>query len=199
MRPVIRVHAVYYRTNPILHGDPPLKPPIENWACLPAGSILTVWEGLEKSGIAGIKGVYSLNTGGGLITVVSMTQHYQGHARQVGRIASGLMHSMCRVMVVVDDDIDPSNAEEVLWAIATRSDPGTTFEIQLDCPSTWLDPMMSPERKDRGDLKASRALIIACRPWEWMDKFPAVNKASDELRARYYNKWRALFEGGNYR
>jgi len=199
MRPVIRVHAVYHRTNPILHGDPPLKPPIENWACLPAGSILTVWEGLEKSGIAGIKGVYSLNTGGGLITVVSITQQYQGHARQVGRIASGLMHSMCRVMVVVDDDIDPSNAEEVLWAIATRSDPGTTFEIQLDCPSTWLDPMMSPESKDRGDLKASRALIIACRPWEWRDKFPAVNKASDELRARYYNKWRALFEGGNYR
>ncbi|MEE8074640.1 MAG: hypothetical protein V3T60_03330, partial [Candidatus Binatia bacterium] len=67
-------------------------------------------------------------------------------------------------------------------------------EIQPDCPSTWLDPMLSPERKDRGDLKASRALIVACRPWEWRDQFPKVNRASDELRSRFYTKWRTLFE-----
>ena len=104
------------------------------------------------------------------------------------------MHSMCRVMIVVDEDIDPSNAEEVLWAIATRSDPETSFEIQRDCPSTWLDPMMPPEKKLKGDLRGSRALIIACRPWEWINEFPAVSKASDELRRKTYEKWSALFK-----
>jgi len=192
--PVIRVHAIYHRTNPILHGEPPLKPPIRYWICPPTSSTLAVWEGLEKSGIPGIKGAYALDTGGGLITVVAIKQQYAGHARQVGRVASGLMRSMCRVMVVVDDDIDPSNAEEVLWAIATRTDPETTFEIQRDCPSSALDPMIPPEQKRRRDYRSTRALILACRPWDWMDQFPTVNRASDELRGQVYSKWRSLFE-----
>ena len=99
-----------------------------------------------------------------------------------------------RIMVVMDDDIDPSNAEEVLWAIATRTDPETTFEIQRDCPSSPLDPMIPPEQKRRLDYRSSRALILACRPWDWMDQFPTVNRASDELRGQVYSKWRSLFE-----
>ncbi len=194
MAPVIRVQAVYYRTDPLLHGAPPLKPPMSTGLSTPSGSVLGVWEGLEKCGMAGIKGVYSLSTGGGFTTVVSVQQQYAGHARQVGRIASGLMHSMCRMIIVVDDDIDPSNAEEVLWAIATRSDPVTSFEIQPDSPSGTLDPMISPERKKSGPLTSGRALIIACRPWEWKDQFPAVNRASDALRGRIYDKWRSVFE-----
>lgn len=194
MRPVLRVKSIYYRSNPILHGEPPLTPGGERKTVPPAGSLLTVWEGMEQAGIPGIKSVYALNAGGALITVVSIKQQYAGHARQVGRVASGLMHSMCRMVVVVEEDIDPSSSDEVLWAIATRTEPETSFEIQRDCPSTWLDPMMPPEKKNRGDLKSSRALIIACRPWEWLDEFPAVSKASDELRQRTYNKWRSLFE-----
>lgn len=192
--PIVRVEAVYYRTNPVLHGEPPLKPPIDTLACPPAGSIYGVWDGLERSGIPGIKGVYALNTGGGLTTVVAIKQQYAGHARQVARVASGLMHSMCRMMIVVDDDIDPSDPEDVLWAIATRTDPATSFEIQTDCPSSPLDPMIRPELKKGRATVSSRALIVACRPWEWMDQFPPVNKGSEELRQRTYEKWAALFE-----
>ncbi len=28
-----------------------------------------------------------------------------------------------KVAIVVDDDIDPTNIEDVLWALCTRSDP----------------------------------------------------------------------------
>jgi 4-hydroxy-3-polyprenylbenzoate decarboxylase len=192
--PVIHVQAVYYRTDPILHGEPPMKPPVDNLSCPPAGSIPRVWEGLERCGIPGIKGVYTLSTGGGFTTVVAMKQQYAGHARQVGRVASGLMHSMCRMMIVVDEDIDPSNAEEVLWAVATRSDPETTWEIQPECPSGTLDPIISPQKKKTRNLTSSRAVIVACRPWEWMDQFPAVNRASPELRQRTLAKWAALFD-----
>ena len=190
---VVRVQAIYHRTNPILHGDPPLKPPVLFWTCPPDGS-MEVWEGLEKSGLPGIKGVYALNTGGSLIQVVSITQQYAGHAAQVGRVASGLLHHICRMVVVVDEDIDPSSAEEVLWAMATRSDPETSFEIQRGCPASPLDPMISPERKRRREFTNSRALIIACRPWFWKDEFPPVNRASEKLRSHIYNKWRSLFE-----
>jgi 4-hydroxy-3-polyprenylbenzoate decarboxylase len=193
-RPVIRVQAVYYRSNPLLHGDPPLKPPVLTIACPPARSVLSIWDGLEKAGLPGIKGVYPLNAGGEFITVVAVTQQYAGHARQVGRVASGLIHSMCRMVIVVDDDIDPSNAQEVLWAIASRSDPATTFEIQTDCPASPLDPRIPPALKGQRSLTNSRALVIACRPWEWRDQFPPVNRNSEELRQRTLDKWSGLFQ-----
>jgi len=34
-----------------------------------------------------------------------------------------------RWVVVVDEDIDPSNIDEVLWAMATRCNPATDIEF----------------------------------------------------------------------
>jgi 3-polyprenyl-4-hydroxybenzoate decarboxylase len=82
----------------------------------------------------------------------------------------------------------------VLWAIATRSDPAASFEIQTECPSSPLDPMLSPEMRARGDMTTSRAVIIACRPWLWRDAFPVVNRVGDALRQDALAKWRTLFE-----
>jgi 4-hydroxy-3-polyprenylbenzoate decarboxylase len=191
-RPVIRVKAIYHRTDPIIHGEPPLKPPIGQWGISLAAR--GTWDAIEKAGVPGIKGVYPLPVGGNQILVVSITQQYAGHARQVGRIASSVIGGFGRVTVVVDDDIDPSNSEDVLWAIASRTDPATSFEFQPGCPSSSLDPMIPPERKQRGEYTASRVLIDACRPWQWKDQFPAVNRSSDELRVRTRAKWRHLLE-----
>jgi 4-hydroxy-3-polyprenylbenzoate decarboxylase len=193
-RPVIRVQALYYRTNPILHGDPPLKPPVLTIACPPARTLLLVWDGLEKAGLPGIEGVYPLTAGGDFLLVVSIKQQYAGHAREVGLEASKLIPGSGRLIVVVDDDIDPSSSDEVLWAIATRTDPATTFAIQDDCPASMIDPMISPTRKKAGGLKGSRAVIVACRPWEWRDEFPPVNRNSDALRQRILDKWQTLFD-----
>ncbi len=193
-RPIIRVQAIYHRTSPILHGDPPLKPPLGPFGCPPGATTLRVWDGLEKCGIPGIVSVYSPLGGGGLTTVVSIKQQYPGHARQVGRLASELVHGIGRFLIVVDDDIDPSNLEEVMWAMATRTDPEVSFEIQPHTRSNPVDPMISPDRRRRGELTVSRAVIIACRPWDWKEQFPAVVKASEEQRKQVYEKWRDVFE-----
>jgi 4-hydroxy-3-polyprenylbenzoate decarboxylase len=192
-RPIIRVQAVYHRADPILQGDPPLKPPAGHWGFEYASS-LRIWEGLEKVGLPGIVGVYVPE--GALRVVVAIQQQYAGHARQVGRVASGLVNSLCRMVIVVEDDVDPSNAEEVLWAVATRSDPESSWEVQPECPVSSLDPMVEPARKKAGrNLTSSRALVIACRPWEWRDEFPPVNRASETLRRQTYAKWAQLFAG----
>ncbi|HLY65791.1 MAG TPA: UbiD family decarboxylase, partial [Chloroflexota bacterium] len=195
-RPVFRVQALYYRTNPILHGDPPLRPPVGHWG-FASSTLLGVWEGLEKAGLPGVVGVYALPVGGSQGVVVSVRQQYAGHARQVGRVASALNHTFCKLVVVVDEDIDPSRPEEVLWAICTRTDPATTFEIETDCASSTLDPMIHPDEKTKqtiGGLTSSRALVIACRPWEWRDRFPPVNRNSEQLRRQTYDKWRGLID-----
>src|SRR6516165_6140453 len=44
-----------------------------------------------------------------------------------------------RYTIVVDDDIDVSNLEEVIWALITRSDPATSIDIIHNSWSTPLD------------------------------------------------------------
>ena len=80
-----------------------------------------------------------------------------------------------RYTIVVDDDIDVSDLNAVMWALLTRSDPATSIEIIRGAWSTPLDPRIEPERRAVGDFTNSRAVIDACRPFHWKDKFPEVN------------------------
>jgi len=96
---------------------------------------------------------------------------------------------MSRYVIVVDDDIDPTNAEEVLWAIATRCEPENSIDILRDCWGTPLDPLLPPEKRRSKDYSHSLAILNACRPFSWKDEFPVVNKASDELRSKVIKKW----------
>ena len=40
----------------------------------------------------------------------------------------------------------------------------------------------------------SRAIIDACRPWEWMSEFPAVSESSPELVAKVREKWKGTLD-----
>ena len=85
-------------------------------------------------------------------------------------------------MIVVDEDIDVSNLEELIWAMLTRSDPASSIDIIHNAWSTPLDPRIEPERKAVGDNTNSRAIIDACRPWHWRENFPRVNVPTPEER-----------------
>ena len=100
-----------------------------------------------------------------------------------------------KYVIVVDDDIDASNLEEVIWAMLTRSDPATSIDIIHNTWSTPLDPRIPPEQRERGDFRNSRAIIDACRPFAWKDKFPKVNAPSPEVARRTREKWSYLLEG----
>ena len=89
-----------------------------------------------------------------------------------------------RYVVVVDDDIDPTNLKEVLWAMMTRVDPATNIDIVDGCWSTPLDPRMPPEKRAARDHTNSRAIFYAVRPFEWRDKFPKTSRVSRELREK---------------
>lgn len=193
--PVIRVKRVMHRSNPILVGSPPLKPPASGSASFIARAA-NLWSEIEKMGIPGIKGIYQLRPGGSrFLTVVSIEQRYAGHARQVGMAVmstpEGAYHG--RFVIVVDDDIDPSDQDDVFWAVSTRCDPAQDIQIISNCWSTPLDPCMPPDKKEKGNFTNSRAIIDACRPYHWRKEFPIVNRSSDELRSKILGKWKKLF------
>lgn len=197
--PIIRVKALYFRTDPIIAGAPPLKPPVLTFG-VPIGAAV-IWNYLEKADVPDVRGVWcfvggSAAGGGAPFLVVSIKQRYNGHAQQAAIAAlgcrAGNYHG--RFVIVVDDDIDPTNLGEVIWAISTRCDPKSAITVIDNCWSTPLDPAMPPDKKDASDFTNSRAIINACRPYAWKDRFPPVNALSPELRRKMSEKWKRELE-----
>ncbi len=190
----VAVKALYYRNNPILVASPPLKPSIWQFAgfpvpitCAPAA-----WEALESAGVRGVRGVWYLEGGGErFIPVVSLKQDHPGHARQAALILAGCHGSsyLSRIIITVDEDIDPTNTDDVLWAVATRCDLLNDIDIIKGTWSGRLDPIMSPDAKEKGDLTTPKLIIDACRPFHMRDKFPPVNEISPEVRKKTIEKW----------
>ena len=89
---------------------------------------------------------------------------------------------------MVDDDIDPTNINDVIWAMCTRCDPREDVDIVNGCWSTHLDPMCYDGDTDR---RNSRVVIDACKPFRRRDTFPVVARSSRELDAVIKAKWGA--------
>jgi 4-hydroxy-3-polyprenylbenzoate decarboxylase len=180
-QPVVRVKAIYYRNNPILLNMAPQWPGAPHHSVRFEGGIL--WEQLEAAGVPGIVGTYVHNS---FMVVIAIKQQYAGHAKQAGMAVLGCSASARngRFVVIVDEDIDPSNMKEVIWAMTTRVECNTDIEIVENCWATPLDPRMSPERTANGPYTNSRAIFYAVRPWDWKDKFPPVNRiGKDQMDA----------------
>jgi len=150
-----------------------------------------LWEHLERSAITDVAGVWGFYNG--LLTVVSLKQRYAGHAKQALIAAAGFRHGdMKTYYLTVDDDIDPTNLEEVMWAMCTRVDPATAIDIVRDAWTGDLDPRVAPARRATGDLTVGRMLINACKPFAWRDQFAKTNVFSTDDRKKLQAKWGEL-------
>lgn len=185
-QPLIQVKAVYYRNRPIILGMPPSRPPDSVAYYFSVMRAAAIMETLRKAGIMGVKSVWSGEAGGGRMWLVtSIQQQYAGHAEAAAGIAAlcqagGLM---CRYSIVVDDDVDPSDSDDVIWALCTRSDPASDIDILRQCWSTALDPTIPREVKDANRLWNSRAIINACKRWDRLksNEFPKVAESRPEM------------------
>jgi UbiD family decarboxylase len=154
---------------------------------------LALQEHLERSGISDIVSVWGLCHD--LLTVICLRQRYSGHAKQALITAAGLRHGdMKTYYLAVDDDIDPSNLSEVLWAMCTRVDPQRSIDVIRDVWTSDLDPRISPQRRKAGDLTVGRCLIDATKPFSWRSEFPNSNVWSTQDRSEVEKRWRGLLQ-----
>jgi UbiD family decarboxylase len=191
--PVVTVERVYFRNDPIIVGSPPAKPPNDYSYSKAVMRSALLTDALAAAGVPDVKAVWAHEIGGArMFNAVSIKQRYAGHARQAGHILSqcGVGAYMSRYSVVVDDDIDPSNLQEVMWAVATRTDPATSIDLIQRGVGSKNDPMFVAYRYDAP--LSSKAVIDACRPWEHLDEFPPVAEASKELQEKTRSKWKDL-------
>jgi len=197
--PVIRVKAVHYRTNPILTCAHPSVPPHDFNLLFSVGDSVAIRKRLESFGIPGVKAVWSHYSGsGGLFIVVSIKQLYSGHAQEAGLIASQYPAHMGAYTVVVEEDIDPSNLEQVLWAMVTHSRLDRQIHIIPNCHTNNVNTTIPPEEKMAGNrqkpLTSARVVIDACRDLSWKEDWYPIARVSPELRTELMEKWKSVFD-----
>lgn len=195
--PFIKVEAVYYRSEPIILGMPPNRPPYEADKYRQYIKSAMLLNDLRRAGVPGVKAVWCHGLGGcRLLIAVAIEQRYAGHAAQVGHLASQLPAGayLGRVVVVTDDDIDVSDLEELMWAVCTRCDPATDLDIIHRAWSGPLDPLISPEARKKGEFYNSRLIIDATKPWAWRQEFPKPIGPDREYRRKTREKWGYLLK-----
>jgi 4-hydroxy-3-polyprenylbenzoate decarboxylase len=159
-----------HRNDPILTARHELRSKSFDFRSLMRSALL--WKELERAGIPEIKGVWRYEQAGSrFFNVIAINQRYYGHARQVLHVAAQTAAGAYagRWVVVVDDDIDPANIDEVLWAMGTRCQPATDIEFINRSRSTPLDPLCFDKNKN---YYTSLALVDACIPYEEKASFP---------------------------
>jgi 4-hydroxy-3-polyprenylbenzoate decarboxylase len=192
--PVIDIKAIYHRNNPVILGAPPNKPPYEahRYRIYLRSALLR--REIRLAGVPDVTAAWCHGVGGcRLLNVIAIKQRYPGHARQALHVAA-----MCRagaylgrLVIVVDEDIDVTDLDEVMWAVCTRSDPERSLDIIKRAWSGPLDPAIPPDAKGFN----SRLLIDACRPWEWKDQFPHAIGPEPAYKRETRDKWGWILRG----
>ncbi len=192
--PAITIERVYYRNDPILLGSPPGKPPNDYSYSKAVMRSALLFDSLQAAGVPDVEAVWAHEIGGArMFNVVAIKQRYAGHSKQAGHILNqcGAGAYMSRYSIVVDEDIDPSDLQEVMWAVATRTDPTIDIDIIQRGMGSKNDPMFVAYPYEAP--LSSKAIIDACRPYDRLDEFPAVAEASKALREQTMKKWKDLF------
>ncbi|MEY3552137.1 MAG: hypothetical protein RL735_485 [Pseudomonadota bacterium] len=188
--PAIRIETMMHRNDPILLGAIPAVPPNDNTFYLGTYRCGAVWNQLEAAGIPGIKGVWAHEAGGSRFWLtIAIETLYGGHSKQVGMVASHChAGAYCnRWTIVVDQDINPANIDEVIWAMSTRVDTREDIDIIEGGWSSALDPMCYDGDTDR---RNGRIIVDATKPFRRRHTFPIVARSSKELDARIMAKFK---------
>jgi 4-hydroxy-3-polyprenylbenzoate decarboxylase len=197
-QPVLEIEAVYHRNDPIILGVPPLGGGSDEMARYRAimRSAMLKHE-LHGAGVPDVTQVWCHEVGASrMLHGIAIKQRYPGHAKQVGVLASSCGSTVygCKMVIVVDDDIDVSNFEQLMWAMVTRCDPATSIDILRRMRTSPADPRLLPEQRKMKDLTNSRMVVDATRPYDWRDKFPRVNAPSPESARKGREKFGYLLK-----
>lgn len=198
--PIIDIKCIHHRNNPILTASLMADyPSNELGLFFSITKSARVWEDLDSLGIRGVKGVYAppAAAGGFGMLVVSIQQQYPGHASQVASLAAqspGGGAYYTKWIVVVDEDIDPTDINQVIWAMSTRCDPVSDIDMLRNTWSSYLDPTKNPLSER---LYGSKALINACKNYKHLNAFPKRTLLRKSIYRTVKDKWERYNIGVN--
>ncbi len=193
-QPVIEVTAVHHRRDPIMTAALMARyPSCEIGAYYAIMRSARILDDLKRIGVAGVVGAYAhpaAASGWGLV-VVSLQQKHAGHAAQVLALAAQCPAAAyyTKWIIAVDDDVDPTDINDVLWALSTRCHPTEDVDLLRNTWSTGLDPSRFPaEMRPYG----AKMLINACKPHRHLAEFPQTTLLRRATYDRVASRWAEL-------
>ena len=121
--PLFRIKAVTHRKDPIFYAMQCGLAPSEAHSLICTTIEMKLWEHMRgiDGGELDLLDVRCIGAMSPLMVVVQVRQKYPGQARAalVAALSSPYLHP--KFAVAVDEDIDPADVNQVMWAIATRT------------------------------------------------------------------------------
>jgi gallate decarboxylase subunit C len=191
--PVIKVKAVTHRINPIMQTV--IGPSEEHVSMAGIPTEASILQMVEKAMPGRLLNVYAHSSGGGKYMAVMQFKKSvpsdEGRQRQAALLAFSAFSELKHVFLV-DEDVDPFDTNDVLWAMNTRFqgdvDIVTIPGVRCHPLDPSQDPEYSPFISDRG---LSCKTIFDCTvPFHLKDKFKRAQ--FKEMDAKKYAP--SLFE-----
>jgi UbiD family decarboxylase len=198
-QPVIEIRAIHHRRDPIVTAAlMATYPSCEIGAYYAIMRSARIWDDLDGLGVPGICGVYAhpASASGWGTVVVSLRQLYAGHVAQVLALAAQCPAAAyyTKWVIAVDDDVDPTDLHQVMWALATRCSPSDDIDFLRKTWSTGLDPS-KPVVAERP--YGSKALIDACKPHRYLNEFPKRTLLRRSVYEKVAARWHDLGLSGS--
>lgn len=169
-QPVFHVEAVTWRDDPILPVCAAGLPPEENhtiWGTMISASALDVLRSAELP----VEMAWCSYEAATCWIVVSVNRARRAalgmtEQRLVDAVAETLFSShagwLVPKVILVDDDIDVTDIRQVVWALATRSHPGTGHHHYPQAPGIPMVPYLTPE--EAGSARGGKSVTSCLLP-----------------------------------
>ncbi|MFG1711288.1 non-oxidative hydroxyarylic acid decarboxylases subunit C [Nonomuraea sp. M3C6] len=142
--PVVRVDKVSFRTAPIFESLYLGMPWTELDYLIGPATCVPLYQQL-KADFPEVRAVNAMHTHG-LLLIISTSKRYGGFAKAVGVRAMTTPHGLgyVKIAIMVDEDVDPFNLPQVMWALSTKVNPAGDLVQLPSMPVMGLDPGASP-------------------------------------------------------
>src|SRR5579875_1982688 len=175
--PLVRVKCITHRRKPIFTMANMGKLHDDSACCVTVMSAAVARNRLEAHGLP-VRAIYYYIPE---IPVISLAAR-PGLKKQIVATLLGGERMITSGIVFVDEDVDPSNLEDVWWAITTRMHP-ESYEVVRGVPMNALHPWLRPE--DRARRETSMWIMDATVPHDWPPEYRSRHAAP----ADYLHSW----------
>ena len=186
-------HKISSVPEPILGAVPAGKPVDDDHTMNHLGQSVLHLRALRKAGVP-VDHVWVSPEGANHFAVITVTKDWQATCDSdadafIRRLAEIMVESststavLCRILVV-ENDIDPTDLRDVMWALASRVRPGS--DLVEDRPIFNLSPLYTPQEREtsRGPLVVHNGLIAGAAtpsvPSSFQQVYPEAIKTKVE-------------------
>jgi len=144
LQPEVKITAITHRKNPIFENLYIGMPWTEIDYLMGLNTSLPLYRQLKRDfpEVAAVNAMYTHGIG----VIISTKCRFGGYGKSVAMRLLSTPHGMpySKIIIVVDETVDPFNLEQVMWALTTRVRPDKDVVLIPNAPGMPLDPSSEP-------------------------------------------------------